>query len=59
MFWRLVRLSTGALSGGLYSSPLEMAIQSALSCSEAKDGWSVGVMAADGVRPGSGCNLQS
>ena len=32
MFWRLVRLSTGALSGGLY------AIQSAVACSEANDG---------------------
>ena len=38
MFWYLVRLSTGALSGGLYASPLEMAIQSAVACSEAKDG---------------------
>ena len=38
MFWCLVRLSTGALSGGLYANPLEMAIQSALACSEAKDG---------------------
>ena len=37
MFWCLVRLSTGALSGGLYASPLEMAIQSAVAYSEAKD----------------------
>ena len=37
MFWCLVRLSTGALSGGLYANPLEMAIQSAVACSEAKD----------------------
>ena len=29
MFWCLVSLSTGALCGGLYSNPLEMAIQSA------------------------------
>ena len=34
MFWCLVRLSTGALSGGLYASPLEMAVQSAVACSE-------------------------
>ena len=34
----LVRLSTGAFSGGLYANPLEMAIQSAEACSEAKDG---------------------
>ena len=27
----------GALCGGLYASPLEMAIQSAVACSEAKD----------------------
>ena len=38
MFWCLVRLSTGALSGGMYADPLEMAIQSAVACSEAKDG---------------------
>ena len=37
MFWCLVRLSTGALGGGLYANPLEMAIQSAVACSEAKD----------------------
>ena len=37
MFWCLVRLSTGALSGGLYANPLEMAVQSAVACSEAKD----------------------
>ena len=37
MFWCLVRLSTGALSGGLYASPLEMAVQSAVACSEVKD----------------------
>ena len=37
MFWWLVRFSTGALSWGLYASPLEMAIQSAVACSEAKD----------------------
>ena len=37
MFWCLVRSSTGALSGGLYANPLEMAIQSAVACSEAKD----------------------
>ena len=37
MFWCLVRLSTGALSGGLYANPLEMAIQSAVACSEAED----------------------
>ena len=38
MFWCLVRLSTGALSGGLYANPLEMAIQSAVACSEAEYG---------------------
>ena len=38
MFWCLVRLSTGALSGGLYANPLEMAIQSAVACFEAKGG---------------------
>ena len=37
MFWCLVRLSTGALCGGLYANPLEMAIQSAVACSKAKD----------------------
>ena len=37
MFWRLVRLSTGALSWGLYANPLEMAIQFAVACSEVKD----------------------
>ena len=37
MFWCLVRLSTGALNGGLYANPLEMAIQSAVACAEAKD----------------------
>ena len=37
MFWCLVRLSTGALCGGFYANPLEMAIQSAVACSEAKD----------------------
>ena len=37
MSWCLVRLSTGALCGGLYANPLEMAIQSAVACSEAKD----------------------
>ena len=37
MFWCLVRLATGALSGGLYANSLEMAIQSAVACSEAKD----------------------
>ena len=37
MFWCLVRLSTGALCGGLYANPLEMAVQSAVACSEAKD----------------------
>ena len=37
MFWCLVRLSTGALSRGLYANPLEMPIQSAVACSEAKD----------------------
>ena len=37
MFWCLVRLSTGALCGGLYANPLEMAIQSAVACSEVKD----------------------
>ena len=36
MFWCLVRLSTGA-SSGLYANPLEMAIQSAVACSEVKD----------------------
>ena len=36
MFWCLVRLSTGALSRGLYANPLEMAIQSAVACSETK-----------------------
>ena len=49
MFWCLVRLSTEALSGGLYVNFLEMAIQSAVACSE-KRWWSVGVVAADGVR---------
>ena len=39
MFWYLVRLSTGALSGGLYANPLEMAIQSAVAYSGAKDGY--------------------
>ena len=38
MFWCLVRLSTEALSGGLYANPLEMAIQSAVAYSEVKDG---------------------
>ena len=38
MFWCLIRLSTEALSRGLYANPLEMAIQSAVACSEAKDG---------------------
>ena len=38
MFWCLVRLSTGALSGGLYVNPLVMAIQSAVACSEVKFG---------------------
>ena len=38
MFWCLVCFSTGALSGGLHTNPLEMAIQSAVACSEAKDG---------------------
>ena len=39
MFWCLVRLSTGALSGGgLYANPLEMAIQFAVAYSEVKDG---------------------
>ena len=38
MFWCLVRLSTGALRRGLYANPLEMAIQSAVARSEAKDG---------------------
>ena len=37
MFWCLVRLSTGALSGGLYANPLELAIQSAVACFEAKN----------------------
>ena len=37
MFWCLVRLFTGALSGGLYANPLEIAIQSAVACSEAKE----------------------
>ena len=37
MFWCLVRLSTGTLSGGLCANPLEMAVQSAVACSEAKD----------------------
>ena len=37
MFWCLVRFSAGALSWGLYASPLEMAIQSAVACSEVKD----------------------
>ena len=35
MFWCFAHLSTGALS--LYANPLEMAIQSAVACSEAKD----------------------
>ena len=38
MFWCLVRLFTVALSRGLYANPLEMAIQSAVACSEAKEG---------------------
>ena len=38
MFWCLVRLSTGALRGGLYANPLEMAIQSAVAYSETKGG---------------------
>ena len=37
MFWYLVRLSTGALSGGLYANPLEMAIQAAVACFGVKD----------------------
>ena len=37
MFCCLVRLPTGALSEGLYAIPFEMAIQSAVACSEAKD----------------------
>ena len=37
MFWCLVRLSTGAFGGGLYANPLEMAIKSAVACSEVKD----------------------
>ena len=45
------------MSGGLYAIPLEMAIQSAEACSEAKDG---GLLAsADGVRPSLGCILKS
>ena len=38
MFWCSVCFSTGALSGGLYAIPLEMAIQSTVACSKAKDG---------------------
>ena len=38
MFWCLVRLSTGVLSGSLYANPLGMAIQSAVTCSEMKVG---------------------
>ena len=38
MFWCFVRLSAGALSGGLYANSLKMAIQSAVACSEANDG---------------------
>ena len=38
MFRCLVRLSTGALSGGHHTNSLEMAIQSAVACSEVKDG---------------------
>ena len=34
----LVRLSAGALSRGLYANHLEVAIQSAVACSWAKDG---------------------
>ena len=37
MFWCLFRLSTAALCGGFYANPLEMAIQSAVACSAAKD----------------------
>ena len=37
MFWSLVRLSTGVLCGRLYANPPEMAIQSAVACSEEKD----------------------
>ena len=35
MFWCLVHLSIGALCRGLYANPLEMAVQSAVACSEA------------------------
>ena len=38
MFWCLVRFSARALSCGLYANPLEMAFQSAVACSEVKDG---------------------
>ena len=38
MFRCLVHFSTGALSSGLYTNPHEMAIQSAVACSGAKDG---------------------
>ena len=37
MFWRSVRLSTGALSEGLYANPLEMAVQYVVACSKEKD----------------------
>ena len=37
MFWCFAHLTTGALSGGLFANPLEMAIQSTGACSEAKD----------------------
>ena len=43
----------------VYANPLEMAIQSAVACSEAKDGGLLGVLVADGVGPGFGCILQS
>ena len=61
MFWCMVCLSKGALSGGLYANPLEMAILYSV-CSGMFWGerwWSVGVVATDGVRPGLGCILQS
>ena len=38
MFWCLVHFSTGVLSWGLYANPLEVGIQFAVACSEAKDG---------------------
>ena len=58
MFWSLVCFSTGSLCWGLYNNPFEMAMQSAVDCSEVKDG-GLFVSATDGVRPGLGYILKS